>query len=75
MSWIRNIVNNVGVVYLTQVSLLLIAQQDLEDFFRYRPFLPIGWCIVQILRQHRGKTSTTAPTTLSAIQAAIHFHQ
>jgi hypothetical protein len=44
MSWIRNTVNNVGVVYLTQVSLLLIGQQDLEDFFRYRPFLPI-WLV------------------------------
>jgi len=43
MALIRNNVNNVGVVYLTQVSLLLIGQQDWEDFFRYRPFLPIGW--------------------------------
>jgi hypothetical protein len=47
--------NNVSGVYLTQVSLLLIVQQDLVDFFRYRPFLPIGWRIVQILRQRRGK--------------------
>jgi hypothetical protein len=43
MALIRNTVNNVAVVYLTQVSLLLIGQQDWEDFFRYRPFLPIGW--------------------------------
>jgi hypothetical protein len=53
-----------------QVSLLLIGQQDLIDFFRYRPLLPIGWRIVQISRQRRRKTTNTAPTTLGAIQAA-----
>jgi hypothetical protein len=57
-------------VHLTQVSLLLIGQQDLVGFFRYRPFLPIGWRIVQILRQRREKTTNTAPTNLCAIQAA-----
>jgi hypothetical protein len=56
--------------YVVQVSLLLIGQQGLEDFFRYRSLLPIGWRIVQILRQHRRKTTNTAPTTNSAIQAA-----
>jgi hypothetical protein len=45
MSWIRNTVNNVGVVYLTQVSLLLIGQQDLEDFFRYRSALSSHWLV------------------------------
>jgi hypothetical protein len=34
--------NNVCGVYLTQVSLLLIGQQGLVDFFRHRPLLPIG---------------------------------
>jgi hypothetical protein len=29
---------NVSSVYLIQVSLLLIGQQILVDFFRYRPF-------------------------------------
>jgi hypothetical protein len=62
--------NNVSGVYLTQVSLLLIGQQDVVHFFRYRPLLPIGWLIVQILRQRQGNTTITAPTTLSAIQAA-----
>jgi hypothetical protein len=57
-------------VYLTQVSLRLIGQQDLVDFFRYRPFLPIGWRIVQILRQRRGKTTNAGPNILSTIQAA-----
>jgi hypothetical protein len=47
--------NNVRGKYLTQVFLLLNGQQDLVDFFRYRPLLPIGWRIVQILRQRRGK--------------------
>ncbi len=61
--------NNVSGVYLTQVSLLLIGQQGLVDFFRYRPLLPIGWRIVQILCQRRRKTTNTAPTTLSAMQA------
>ncbi len=56
---------NVSSLYLVQVFLLLIGQQGLGDFFRYRSLLPIGWRIVQILRQRR-----TAPTTLSAIQAA-----
>jgi hypothetical protein len=26
----------------------------LVDFFRYHPLLPIGWRIVQILRQRQG---------------------
>ncbi len=60
---------NVTGVYLVQVSLLLIGQQGLAHFFRYRSLLLIGW-IVQILRQPRSKTTNTAPTTLSAIQAA-----
>jgi hypothetical protein len=54
-------------VCLIQVSLLLTEQQGLLDFFRYRPMLPIGWRIVQILRQHRSKTTNTAPTTLCTI--------
>jgi hypothetical protein len=65
--------NNVSGVYLTQVSLPLIGligQQDFVYFFRYRPLLPFGWRIVQTLRQRRGKTTKTAPTTLSAIQVA-----
>jgi hypothetical protein len=62
--------NNVSGVYLAQVSLLLIGQQNLVDFIRYRPLLPIGWQILQILRQRRGKTTNTAQSTLSAIQAA-----
>jgi hypothetical protein len=49
-------------VYLTQISLLLIGQQGLADFFRYRPLLPIGWRIVQILRQCQRKTTNTVPT-------------
>jgi len=60
--------NNVSSVHLTQLSLLPIGQQHLVDFFRYRPLLPIGWRIVQVLRQRQGPN--TAPTTLSAIQAA-----
>jgi hypothetical protein len=62
--------NNVSDVYLNQVSLILIVQQGLVDFFKYLPLLPIGWRIVQILCQCRRKTTNTAPTTLSAIQAA-----
>ncbi len=51
------------------LSLLFIGQQGLGDFFSYRSLLPIGWRIVQILRQRRRKTTNTAPTILSAIQA------
>jgi len=61
---------NVSGVYLVQVFLLLIGQQGLGHFFRYRPLIPIGWRIAQILRQRRRKTTNTAQTTLSAIQAA-----
>jgi hypothetical protein len=41
-------------VYLVYVSLLLIGQQRLGHFFGYRPLLPIGWMIEQILSQRRG---------------------
>jgi hypothetical protein len=41
-------------MYLVQVSLLLIGRQGLVDF-RYRPLLPIGWRIVQILGQRQRK--------------------
>jgi hypothetical protein len=44
LPWLYNVVG----VYLVQVSLLLIGQQGLGHFFRYRLLLPIGWRIVQI---------------------------
>jgi hypothetical protein len=47
-------------VYLVQVSQPLIGQQGLGDFFRFRPLFPIGWRIVQILRQCLRKTTNTA---------------
>ncbi len=64
--------NNVSCVYLVHVPLLRISQQGLGHFFRYRPLLTIGWRTVQIVRQRRRKmiNTGTAPTTLSAIQAA-----
>ncbi len=37
------LLNNVGGVYLIKVSLLLIGQQGLVGFFRYRALLPIGF--------------------------------
>jgi hypothetical protein len=61
-------INVSGVYNVHVLSLLLIGQQGLVDFFRYRPLLPIGWRIVQILRQRRRKTTNTAPTTLSVIK-------
>jgi hypothetical protein len=48
--------------------LVEIGQQHLIDFFRYRPLLPIGWRIVQILCQGRGTTTNTAPTTVLLVQ-------
>jgi hypothetical protein len=57
-------------VSLIQVSLLLTGQQGLGDFFRYQPFLPIGWNIVQILRQRQRKIINTEPAILGAIQAS-----
>ncbi len=65
--------NNVSVEYLVHVSLLLIDQQGLVDFFRYQSMLPIGRRIVQIVRQCQRKMTNTAPTTISAIQAASHY--
>ncbi len=62
------LLNNVSGVNLNQVSLLLIGQQGLDNCFRYRPLLLIGWRIVQILHQLRRKMTNTAPTTLIAIQ-------
>jgi hypothetical protein len=56
LRWLNN---NVG-VYLVQVSLLRIGQQCFGHFFRYRPLLPTGWRIVQILRQRRRKRTNTA---------------
>jgi hypothetical protein len=64
----------VGLIMLaacSQVSMLLIGQQGLIDFFRYRTLLPIGWRTVQILCQRRRKTTNTAPTTLSAIKLRL----
>jgi hypothetical protein len=45
LSWLTN----VSGVHLIQFSLLLIGQQGLVDFFRYRPLIPIGRRIVQVL--------------------------
>ncbi len=58
--------NNVTDVYLVQVSLLFTGQKGLGHFIRHRPWLPIGWRIVQILRQRRRKMTNTGttPTTL-----------
>ncbi len=61
LRWLNNAVG----MHLIQVSFLLIGQQCLGHFFRSRPLLPIGWRIVQILRQRRRKTTNIAPTTLS----------
>jgi hypothetical protein len=57
-------------MYSIQVSLLLISQQGLGHFFRYRPLLPFGWRIVQILRHRRRKTTNIAPTAL-----LVHYKQ
>jgi hypothetical protein len=40
LAWLNNVVG----VYLVKVSLLLIGQQGLADFFRYRPPLAGGLC-------------------------------
>ncbi len=48
-------VNNVNGVYIVQVSLLLIGQQCLEHFFRYRPLLPIGGGLCKLYAKAGGK--------------------
>jgi hypothetical protein len=45
--------DNVSGVCLVHVSLLLIGQQGLGHFFRYRLLLLIGWRIMQIMRTPR----------------------
>jgi hypothetical protein len=55
--------------YCSPGFLAFYGQQDLGHFFRYRPLLPIGWKIMQILRQRRRKKTNTAPATLIATQA------
>jgi hypothetical protein len=52
---------NVSGVYLIQVSLLLIGQKGLEDFFMYRPLLPISWRNVQILRRWKKQPMERQP--------------
>ncbi len=61
--------NNIRGVYLVQITSLFIGQQGLGHFFRHRPLPPVGWRIVQILRQRRRKPTNTASTTLNSIQA------
>jgi hypothetical protein len=64
LRWLKNVTG----VYLIQVSLLSIGQQGFGHLFGYRPLLPIGLRIVQILRQRRRKTTNTSPTTLTVLQ-------
>ncbi len=74
LRWLNNAVG----VHLVQVSLLLIGQQCLIDFFRYRLLLPIGWRIVQILRRRRRETTNTAQTIyyyFNTSSKPIHFCQ
>jgi hypothetical protein len=58
------------------VGLTILAAGFLDSYWSAARFLKVsafashGWRIVQILRQLRGTTTNTAPTTLSAIQAA-----
>jgi hypothetical protein len=42
-------------------------------FFQVLGLLPIGWGILQILQQRRGKTTNTEKTNLSEIQEASRF--
>jgi hypothetical protein len=54
--------NNVTGLYLVQFPLLLIGEQGLGLFFKYRPLLLIGWRIMQIVHQRQRKMTNTAPT-------------
>jgi hypothetical protein len=68
LRWINNVVG----VYLVQVSLLLIGQQGMAHLFRYRPLLPFGWKIEQILMPTPEENNQYS-ATLSAVQAASQF--
>ncbi len=43
---------------------LFIGHQVLGHFFRHQPLLPIGWRILQTLRQRQGKLANMTPLTL-----------
>jgi hypothetical protein len=62
--------NNVAGVYLVQVFLGSYWSAGIGTFLQVSALLPIGRRIVQILCQRRRKATNTAPTTLSAKQAA-----
>jgi hypothetical protein len=58
-------------VCLDQTSLLLIGQKGLAHFLEVSALASHWRRIVQILCQRRRKTTNTAPTTISVIQAAL----
>jgi hypothetical protein len=61
---------NVSRVYLVNVSWLPIGQQFFIDFFKPMPLLPIGWRILQTVRQQQRKLKNTTPLTLRKALAA-----
>jgi hypothetical protein len=69
--------NNVGGVYLVQVSLLFIGQQGLGYSFRYRPSLPIGWRIVQLFTptQDENDQYSANHSQCKTSSKPIHFYQ
>ncbi len=70
--------NNVGGVYLVQVSLLLIGQQGLGDFFKYHPcFLLAGGLCKFYANAGGGTTNAVMQRQLLLVQCkqqAIHFY-
>jgi hypothetical protein len=51
-------------VDLVIFSLLLIGQQGLDHFISHWPMLPIGWRILQAVRQRQGKLTNETPFPL-----------
>jgi hypothetical protein len=64
--------NNVVGMYVVQVSLLLIGQQSLGNFFRYRTLL-IDWGIVPIYANAIGKQPRQRQLLL--VQGTVWFSQ
>jgi hypothetical protein len=65
LRWLNNIS-----VFFTQVSLLFIGQQDLEDFFNFSALSFHSSDSANFTPTRGGGTTNTAPTILRAIQAA-----
>jgi hypothetical protein len=67
LRWLKNVVG----VYLFQVSLLLIGQQDLVDFFRYRHCFPLAGGLCKFYANAGGRQPIQRQILLHFLQFKI----